>query len=68
MPDWLQTLVLSVPFAQAIAVPVSLLTGITPLDQVLQVWLSQLAWVAGMGLFSALFFRVAVRKVTVQGG
>jgi len=68
MPDWLQTIVLSIPFAQAIAVPVSLLTGITPLSQAPQVWLVQFAWVAGMWLFSNLFFRVAVRKVTVQGG
>ena len=68
MPNWLQTILLSIPFAQAIAVPVSLLTGITPLDQVLRVWLVQLAWVVGMWLFSSLFFRMAVRKVTVQGG
>ncbi len=68
MPGWLQTVVLSIPFAQAIAVPVSLLTGITPLIQAPLVWLTQLAWVTGMWLVSALFFRVAVRKVTVQGG
>jgi len=68
MPDWLQTVVLSIPFAQAIAVPISLLTGITPLSQAQQVWLTQLAWMAGMWLFSHLFFRVAVRKITVQGG
>jgi ABC-2 type transport system permease protein len=68
MPGWLQTVVLSIPFAQAVAVPISLLTGITPLSQAPLVWLTQLAWVAGMWLFSTLFFRVAVRKVTVQGG
>jgi ABC-2 type transport system permease protein len=68
MPGWLQTVVLSIPFAQAVAVPVSLLTGITPLSQAPQVWLTQLTWVAGMWLFSSLFFRIAVRKVTVQGG
>jgi len=68
MPDWLQTVVLSIPFAQALAVPVSLLTGITPLGQAPQVWLVQCAWVVGMWLVSNLFFRVAVRKITVQGG
>lgn len=68
MPDWLQTVVLSIPFAQAIAVPVNLLTGITSLNQAPQVWLMQLLWVAGMWLFSSLFFRIAVRKITVQGG
>lgn len=68
MPGWLQTVVLSIPFAQAVAVPISILTGITPLSQAPLVWLTQLTWVAGMWLFSTLFFRVAVRKVTVQGG
>ncbi len=68
MPEWLQTVVLSIPFAQAIAVPINLLTGITPLSQAPQVWLIQLLWVAGMWLGSTLFFRVAVRKITVQGG
>ena len=68
MPAWLQTVVLAIPFAQALAVPINILTGITPLDQVPQVWLSQLAWLFGMGVLSNLVFRIAVRKVTVQGG
>jgi ABC-2 type transport system permease protein len=68
MPDWLRTIVLSIPFAQAIAVPVNLLTGITPLADAPRVWLVQILWVVGMWLLSSLFFRVSVRKVTVQGG
>jgi len=68
MPDGLRTLVLSIPFAQGLAVPVNILTGITPLSQVPQVFLVQLAWLAGLWLASNLIFRVAVRKVTVQGG
>lgn len=68
MPAWLRTLVLAVPFSQALAVPLNLLTGITPIEHAPNVWLSQLAWVIGLGLLSQLIFRVAVRKVTVQGG
>lgn len=68
MPEWLQTAVLSVPFAQALGVPISLLTGITPLSEAPQVWLSQIVWIFAMWLISTLFFRVAVRKITVQGG
>ncbi|HTX90609.1 MAG TPA: hypothetical protein VMC09_05265 [Anaerolineales bacterium] len=68
MPGWLRTVVLSIPFAQALAVPINILTGITPLAQVPQVWLSQLVWVVGLWLASNLVFRVALRKVTVQGG
>ncbi len=68
MPDWLRTIVLAIPFAQALAVPVNILTGITPLEQAPHIWLTQGLWVLGMWLASNLFFRVAIRKVTVQGG
>ena len=68
MPPWLQTVVLSIPFAQALAVPLNILTGITPLSQVPHIWLTQVFWVLGLWLASNLFFRVAIRKVTVQGG
>jgi ABC-2 type transport system permease protein len=68
MPVWLRTIVLSIPFAQALAVPVGLLTGITPLGDAPRVWLIQILWILGMWLLSSLFFRVAVRKITVQGG
>lgn len=68
MPEWLRNIVLSVPFAQALAVPVGLLTGITPLEAAPHTWFVQVLWIAGMWLLSMLFFRVAVRKITVQGG
>ena len=68
MPDWLRNVVLAIPFAQALAVPVNILTGITPLREVPHIWLTQVFWVLGLWLASNLFFRVAIRKVTVQGG
>ncbi len=68
MPEWVRNIVLSIPFAQALAVPVGLLTGITPLSDAPRVWFIQLMWIGGMWLLSTLFFRVAVRKITVQGG
>jgi ABC-2 type transport system permease protein len=68
MPEWLRTLVLAIPFAQSVAVPINLLTGITPLADVWRVWGSQLLWLAGMWAVSNLIFRLSVRKVTVQGG
>ncbi len=68
MPEGVRNVVLSIPFAQALAVPVGLLTGITPLSDAPRVWLIQIAWILGMWLLSTLFFRVAVRKITVQGG
>jgi ABC-2 type transport system permease protein len=68
MPGWLQAAAQSLPFAQALYMPLAVLTGIIPLAQVGQVWLVQVAWIAGLALLSSLFFRVALRKVTVQGG
>jgi ABC-2 type transport system permease protein len=68
MPVWLQTVVLSIPFSQALAVPINILTGITPLSEVPHIWLTQVIWVLGLWLASNLIFRVAIRKVTVQGG
>jgi len=68
MPEWMRTVVLSIPFAQALAVPVSLLTGITPLHEAPHVWFIQILWIIGLWLSSTIFFRIAVRKITVQGG
>jgi len=68
MPEWIRNIVLSIPFAQALAVPVGLLTGITPLRDAPRVWFIQILWILGMWIVSTVFFRVAVRKITVQGG
>ncbi|HEY6072945.1 MAG TPA: ABC-2 family transporter protein [Anaerolineales bacterium] len=68
MPGWMQKLAASMPFAQALSVPVSFLSGITPLAEAPRLWLIQLAWLAGLLVVSRLAFRVAIRKVTVQGG
>lgn len=68
MPGWLQTLAHALPFAQALYVPVSLLSGITPLAATPEIWLRQGLLVIGFGFLSRLVFRVALRKVTVQGG
>lgn len=68
MPGWLSALVLAFPFAQSLALPLNFLSGITPVADAPRIWLMQLAWVAGLGVLSQLVFRVAIRKVTVQGG
>ncbi len=68
MPLWLQGVLHFLPFSQYVYVPLSLLSGIAPLSQAPRLWLVQLAWIAGLALFSQLFFRIAIRKVTVQGG
>jgi ABC-2 type transport system permease protein len=68
MPEWLRNIVLSIPFVQALGVPVSLLAGITPVSDAPRNWLVQILWILGMWFASTLFFNVAVRKITVQGG
>jgi ABC-2 type transport system permease protein len=68
MPGWLQSIANALPFAQSLYVPVSLLSGITPVTDAAQAWAVQLLWLIGLALVSRLFFRVAVRKITVQGG
>ncbi len=68
MPVWLQAIAGFLPFAQALYVPASLLSGITPLSAAPQALLVQLAWLAGLLLVSRLAFATALRVVTVQGG
>ncbi|WP_423226261.1 ABC transporter permease [Candidatus Amarolinea aalborgensis] len=68
MPDWLRTLTSALPFVQSLYVPVSLLSGITPVSEAPRLWLVQLVWLVCMALASRLVFRRAVRAVTVQGG
>jgi ABC-2 type transport system permease protein len=68
LPAWLETVVRAVPFAQALYVPMSVLTGIEPLSRLPVIWLTQLLWIAGLLVASRLFYNIAIRKITVQGG
>ena len=68
LPPGLQNLVYALPFAQALYVPLSLLSGIEPLSAAPRLWLIQAAWLVGLLIISRLMFKLAVRKVTVQGG
>jgi len=68
MPAWLQTLANSLPFAQTLYVPLSVLSGIAPLSQVPRLWLGQAVWIGVLAVLSHLMFQRAVRKVTVHGG
>ncbi len=68
MPEWLERICRAMPFAQALYVPVSILSGIAPVSDAPRLWLIQIAWIVGLGILSRTFFGVAIRKVTVQGG
>lgn len=68
MPEWLQTIAAILPFSQVVFVPIGLLSGTIPLEEAPTRWLIQLVWVIGLGIISRTCFRIASRKVTVQGG
>lgn len=68
LPDTLQAIAYMTPFAQALYVPISILSGILDLADVPQLLLTQLAWLVALGILSRLFFAHAVKKITVQGG
>lgn len=68
LPDWLRGVADALPFAQAVFVPISILSGVTPLSEVPRLWLIQIAWLVGTFIVSRIVFNFAVRKVTVQGG
>ncbi len=68
MPDGLRAIAFALPFAQAVYVPVSFLSGVTPVSAAPQTWLVQLLWLISLGTISRVVFNVSIRKVTVQGG
>jgi ABC-2 type transport system permease protein len=68
MPEWLRTIATVLPFSQAVYLPISVLSGLTPLSEVPRIWLMQLVYLAVLIVLSRLVYRRAVRVVTVQGG
>ncbi len=68
MPDWLQTIATILPFSQAVFLPVSLLSGITPVSAMPRIWLIQLVMLVGLLILSRYVFSRSVRVITVQGG
>ena len=68
MPAWLQDIAAAMPFAQALYVPVSIFTSITPLAELPRALLVQIVWLIGLAVLSRAVFNIAIRQVTVQGG
>lgn len=68
LPGVFREISIMTPFAQALYIPVSILSGVTPLADAPRLWLVQLGWLAGLLVISRLVFKIAVRKITVQGG
>lgn len=68
MPAGLQALAQAMPFAQALGVPASFLSGATPVSALPGILLVQVAWLAGLWLASRVVYGHALRTITVQGG
>lgn len=68
MPDGLQTIANALPFAQALFVPASFLSGIHVPADLPAILAGQLLWIAVLLVIGRWWFSVSVRQVTVQGG
>jgi ABC-2 type transport system permease protein len=68
MPDWLRTIATILPFSQVVYLPVSLLSGITPVSEMPRIWLIQGGFLLVLFFLSRFVFRRAIRVITVQGG
>ena len=68
LPGWLQRIAMILPFSQAVYLPVSLLSGITPLNAMPRIWLTQLVVLISLLFLSRYIFGRSVRVITVQGG
>jgi ABC-2 type transport system permease protein len=68
MPEWLRTIATILPFSQAVYLPISVLSGLTPVSELPRLWLIQAAYLGSLLVVSRLAFSRAVRVVTVQGG
>jgi ABC-2 type transport system permease protein len=67
-PDWLQPLLLSLPFAAIIQVPSDIFIGRLTGDALLAALGLQAAWAIGLLGVCHLCVRVATRRVSIQGG
>jgi ABC-2 type transport system permease protein len=67
-PGWLQTLSSYLPFQAIVFLPLQIYLGQVLPDLAWRSLLIQLFWFVVLLITSRLLFRIAVRKVTVQGG
>ena len=60
MPEWLRTIASILPFSQAVYLPVSILSGLTPLAELPRLWLLQLSYLVVLLVLSRLVFRLSL--------
>ncbi len=68
MPNWLQVLTNSLPFAQALYTPIAILSGLKPVSLAPVYCFGQIVWIVVLIGASRVLFSIAIRKISVQGG
>jgi ABC-2 type transport system permease protein len=68
LPDSLQNIAKLTPFAQALYMPVSLLSGVQPLGALGSIVMTQVISIVTLMAISRLMFRYSLRTLTIQGG
>jgi ABC-2 type transport system permease protein len=68
LPEGFRSVATLTPFAQALYMPISFLSGVRSPDKLLEVVALQLGTIAFMALVSRLIFARAIKSLTVQGG
>jgi ABC-2 type transport system permease protein len=67
-PEWVQPVILALPFASMIQAPADLFTGRVQESAALSVLFGQLVWAVVLLVLAQLVTLVAIRRVVVQGG
>jgi ABC-2 type transport system permease protein len=68
LPEAWKPLFFALPFHTMIDAPVSIFLGRTPFEAMPQVFLTQLGWIAGLAAVGFGVWKLAKRKLTIQGG
>jgi ABC-2 type transport system permease protein len=67
-PDWLQPLLLALPFAAIVQVPTDIFIGRLSGSEMLSALSQQALWATALLLASQLVVQLAMRRVSIQGG
>jgi len=67
-PGWLKSIIVILPFKDIVYTPVSIYMGIVTGEQAIKAMFFQLIWLILFFFISRVFFKFAIKKITVQGG
>ena len=67
-PIGLRKIIDLMPFKDIIYTPISIYMGVISNSQIINALIFQLIWIAVLFLITRVFFNIAIRNVTVQGG